>query len=84
MALEVILKVGTTGLSLLNDRIFEISAIRISDGNKVDTFQQDINPTLEFSKEATSYTKVKLSNLTNRPLFIDICDEFLEFIKDSV
>ena len=83
MTRQVILKVGTTGLNVANNRIFELAAIEIIDGKKGDTYHQYINPEQEFEEGATLCTKMKQNDLASYPTFDGIANDFQTFIEGA-
>ncbi|RTK92334.1 MAG: DNA polymerase III subunit epsilon [Rickettsiales bacterium] len=85
MIREIILDTETTGLSP-NDghRIVEIGALEMIDkvltGEK---FHFYINPQRDMPLEAYKIHGISNQFLQDKPLFKDIADKFLDFIKDS-
>lgn len=82
---EVILDTETTGLDTSEGhRIIEIGAVEME--NKVPTgrkYQQYINPQRQISQGAYRVHGISHDFLQDRPLFSEIADDFLDFIKDS-
>ncbi|MDR2781149.1 MAG: DNA polymerase III subunit epsilon [Holosporaceae bacterium] len=75
----------TTGLDPKNgDRIVDIACVELVNhvptGN---TYQVYVNPEREISQEATAITGITNEMLVGKPLFCEIADDFLDFIKDS-
>ena len=82
---EIILDTETTGLKIEDGhRIIEIAACEMENyvltGKKLHLY---INPEREIDKVASSIHGITNSDLINKPKFIDIYDEFLEFISDD-
>jgi len=82
---EIVLDTETTGLSPeTGDRIVEIGCVELIDrlptGN---VFHRYIDPQKLMPAEATQITGITDDMLKGMPLFGDICDEFMEFIRDS-
>ena len=75
----------TTGLNPANgDRIVDIACVElinhIQTGNVYQTY---INPKKLMDEEALRITGITNDFLMDKPLFEDIADEFLDFVKDS-
>ena len=73
----------TTGLYFeQGDRVVEIGAVEILGRNKTGKeYQTYINPEgREMSAKAAEITNIKDIQLTDKPLFKDIANEFIDFI----
>ena len=82
---EIILDTETTGLSIENGhRIIEIAACEMRDyvltGKKLHLY---INPERKIDIAASNIHGITNKDLIEKPKFIDIYEEFLEFIKDD-
>ncbi|MDR1334479.1 MAG: DNA polymerase III subunit epsilon [Holosporaceae bacterium] len=82
---EIVLDTETTGLDSENgDRIVDIACVELINhvptGN---TYQVYINPEREMPPEAIAITGITDEMLVGKPLFHEIADDFLNFIKDS-
>lgn len=73
--------VETTGLDPVNDRIIEIGIVKIDKDEKINTFSQLINPGFKISKEVRSLTGIRIKDLESAPLFGDVIDDLLGFVK---
>lgn len=82
---EIVLDTETTGLSYKSgDRIVEIACLELI--NHIPTencYQVYINPEREMGEESVQITGITTSFLMDKPLFKDIAQDFLNFIKDS-
>tara|TARA_B100001063_G_C16765190_1_gene558220 strand:+ start:563 stop:1273 length:711 start_codon:yes stop_codon:yes gene_type:complete len=82
---EVVLDTETTGLDFsTGDKIVEIGIIELD--NHVPTgkyFHHYLNPERESSLQALKVHRLTNEFLKNKPKFIDIADQFIEFIADS-
>lgn len=85
MIREIILDTETTGLDPKSGhKIIEIGAVEMV--NKVATgniFHQYINPEREVPYEAFQIHGISTDYLKDKPKFLDIADDFLEFITNS-
>lgn len=82
---QIALDTETTGLSTKNgDRVVEIGCVEII--NRCITgkfFHSYINPERKVGQQTTIITGIKDDLLVDKPIFKEIADDFLEFIKDS-
>jgi len=78
----IVLDFETTGLSPnMGDRAIEIGAVKLVDGEVVDTFQQLMNPGFRVSSFIESYTGITNNMLTHAPCCEEVMAEFAEFIQ---
>ena len=76
----------TTGLYFdQGDRVVEIGAVEIIGRNKTGKeFQTYINPEgREMSAKAAEITNINDNQLTDKPLFKDIADKFIDFVRGA-
>lgn len=76
----------TTGLYFdQGDRVVEIGAVEIIGRNKTGKeYQTYINPEgREMSAKAAEITNINDNQLTDKPLFKDIADEFIDFVRGA-
>ncbi|MGN7618486.1 MAG: DNA polymerase III subunit epsilon [Ehrlichia sp.] len=83
---EVVLDTETTGLDADGgDRIIEVGCVELIDRvftGKV--FHQYINPERDVPYYSTKIHGITIDMLKDKPKFLDVADEFLEFIDDSI
>lgn len=81
---EIILDLETTGLSLDKEKIVEIGAIELFDkiptGNQ---YQVYLNPGKLMTDEIVGIHGITNEFVADKPVFADVIDDFLDFIKDS-
>lgn len=80
----VVFDVETTGLSSENDRIIEIGAIKILDGNVVDQISGLYSTHIPISEVIQKLTGISEDMLEGKPTFEQHLPAFLDFIKGSV
>lgn len=82
---QIVLDTETTGLSWeKGNRVVEIGCIELVDRRPTGrSLQKYINPEREMEPGAMEVTGLTLDFLSDKPLFADIVDEFLEFIKGA-
>jgi len=82
---QVVLDTETTGLSTAEGhRIIEIGCLELQNRRLTGReFHCFINPEREIDEGAEQVHGINLSDLQGRPLFADIADEFLEFVRGS-
>ena len=82
---EIVLDTETTGLDVNNgDRIVEIGIVELE--NHVQTgacFHYYLNPERDSSSQALQIHGLTTEFLKDKPKFIDIADQFIDFISDS-
>ena len=74
----------TTGLDPKHDKIIEIGAIRIRDGEIAAKYETFVNPGREISEKITEITGIQNADLTDAPYIEQIIGEVIEFIGDDV
>jgi DNA polymerase III subunit epsilon len=82
---EIILDTETTGLDpLRGDRLVEIGCVEIFNRMPTgQTFHRHINPERDMPAEAFAVHGLSSEFLADKPLFIAVVEDFLEFIGDS-
>ncbi|MGY9025080.1 MAG: DNA polymerase III subunit epsilon [Candidatus Pelagibacterales bacterium] len=83
---EIILDTETTGIKFSEGhRVIEVAALEVVDylpTGKV--FHKYINPQRDVPLSSTDIHGITEKFLENKPLFIDIAEEFLEFIQNDI
>nr|WP_300004579.1 PolC-type DNA polymerase III [Tissierella sp.] len=80
----VVFDIETTGLSAINDSITEIGAIKVKDGEVIDTFSQLVNPERGIPEFITKLTGITDEMVADKPNIEKIIPSFHEFIDGSV
>jgi DNA polymerase-3 subunit epsilon len=82
---EIILDTETTGLDpLRGDRLVEIGCVEIFNRMPTgQTFHRHINPERDMPAEAFAVHGLSSAFLADKPLFVHVVEEFLEFIADA-
>ena len=82
---DIVLDTETTGLSMQEDRIIEIGAVkvRLEDRKVLSTFHTYINADRSSSPAALAVHGITDEFLRDKPRFEDIYQEFLGFVGDS-
>jgi len=80
----VVLDLETTGLSIYEDRIVEIGAVRFKNGRKIDEFHSLINPRKPISPYASKKHGIYNHNVLNAPTSRAIRKNFCHFIEGCV
>ncbi|MEZ8061180.1 MULTISPECIES: 3'-5' exonuclease [Vibrio] len=80
----IVLDFETTGLSPnMGDRAIEIGAVKLVNGEVVDTFQQLMNPGFRVSGFIEGYTGISNRMLITAASCSEVMDEFADFIQGS-
>ena len=74
----------TTGLSSRNDRIIEIGAVLMKNGQELDRFHSFVDPGMKLQKETVDLTGITDSMLRGAPKLEEVFPKFLEFVGDRV
>ena len=74
----------TTGISHITEKITEIGAIKIKNGEIIDTFETFVNPEKPIPEEVVNVTHITDDMVKDARTIDQIMPEFLEFIGDSV
>ncbi len=82
---QIVLDTETTGLETSDGhRIIEIGAIEIVNRQVTDRYyHQYLNPERDIDAGAEEVHGISLKSLQDKPKFHDVCEEFLNFIRDG-
>ncbi|HAU84569.1 MAG TPA: DNA polymerase III subunit epsilon [Lachnospiraceae bacterium] len=80
----VVFDLETTGVSVYNDDIIEISAVKVKGGEIIDTFSTLVNPDRPIPYAATRVNGITDDLVADAPYLKDVLADFLEFIGDNV
>ncbi len=72
----------TTGLDIANDKIIEISILKISPDGKEETYTRRINPQIPISEEASKITGITDEDVKDMPTFDDVGKEIYKFLEN--
>ena len=78
----IVFDIETTGLSSRNDKITEIGAVKIKDGEIVDNYSSLINPERDIPEKIIKMTGITDEMVKDKPTVETILPEFLKFIGD--
>ena len=80
----VVFDLETTGFSAIKDRIIEIGAVKVQNGEIVDSFSTFVNPKRPIPFEITQLTSITDEMVMDSPDIETILPQFLEFVGDAV
>lgn len=81
---SVVLDTETTGLNPKEDRIIEIGCVELMhDIQTGNIYQAYINPEMQVSQGAFAVAGISNEFLIDKPLFRDVADDFLDFIRND-
>ena len=81
---EIILDIETTGLEFKEGhRIIEIGCIELNKKEVGAKYHEYINPSKTLTEDNIKIHGITNEYLTDKPIFEEIADSFLEFIQDS-
>lgn len=75
----VVLDLEMTGLDAKRDKIIEIGAVRIKDGQTAETYQTFVNPGRRLGNEVKEITGIRDEELMDAPYIVDVMEDFLKF-----
>ncbi len=80
----VVFDLKTTGFSAVGDKIIEIGAVKIVEGEIVDSYNSFVNPKIPIPFEITKETGITDDMVLKYPVIDEILPEFLSFVEDAV
>ena len=80
----VVFDIETTGFSPIKNKIIEIGAVKIANGEIVDRFSEFINPEVPIPYRITKLTSITDDMVIDAPTREVIIPKFVEFCKDAV
>ena len=80
----IVFDIETTGFSSIRDRIIEIGAVKVVNGEIVDRFSTFVNPERPIPFEITNLTSITDQMVMEYPAIETILPQFLEFVGDGV
>ncbi|MDF2523911.1 MAG: polymerase alpha subunit, partial [Clostridiales bacterium] len=79
----VVFDLETTGLNSYKDRITEIGAVKILNGEIVDRFSSFVNPQIHIPEFITKLTGITDEMVREAPPIEEVLPQFLDFVKDA-
>ena len=73
----------TTGINITNDRIVEISILKVFPDGKEERYTKRVNPTIPIPPEVTKVHGISDADVANAPTFKELTKEIHTMIKDS-
>ena len=80
----VVFDIETTGFNSVNDRIIEIGAVRVVEGEIKETFSEFVNPERPIPYKITQLTTIKDDMVKDAGTIEEILPQFLKFCAGSV
>ncbi len=79
----IVFDVETTGLSATYDQIIELAAVKMKNGQVVDTFSELANPHRPLSEQIVKLTGITDEMLVDAPEIDDVLKRFYDFVGDG-
>lgn len=73
----------TTGINITNDRIVEISVLKVHPNGKEERHTWLVNPTIPIPPEVTKVHGISDADVADKPTFKELAKEIYNLIKDS-
>ena len=80
----VVFDIETTGFSSKNDKIIEIGAVKLKDGEIFDSFSTFVDPKVNIPYKITELTSITQNMVNGQPTIDEVLPKFMEFVGDSV
>jgi len=80
----VVFDLETTGFSPIKDKIIEIGAVKVENGQITDKFSTFVNPKVPIPFEITQLTSITDQMVLDAPTIEKALPDFLEFVGDAV
>lgn len=80
----VVIDIETTGFSPTYDSIIELGAIKIENGEIIDTFHSLIKPNTQVNSFISSLTGISNKMLESAPTIHEPLRQFIEFVSDEI
>ncbi len=80
----VVFDIETTGLSPRFNKIIEIGAVRVKNGEIVDTYSRFVNPEVPIPYSITRLTSINDSMVLEAPTIEQVLPEFLEYVGGAM
>ncbi|NBC16851.1 MAG: DEDD exonuclease domain-containing protein [Bacteroidetes bacterium] len=80
----VVVDTETTGTKAGEDRLIEVAAVRVVEGEVVDRFAQLINPERSVPRRITQLTGISTGMVFDQPPAAEVLPAFLDFLGDGV
>ncbi len=77
----VFIDLETTGIDVINDRIVEISALKVMPNGKQEIKTRRINPTIPIPAEATAVHGINNEDVKNEQTFKEIAKSLAQFME---
>ena len=80
----VIFDVETTGLSAIYDKVIELSAVKMQDGNVLERFDEFIDPGFPLSEQTTNLTSITTEMVQGSKTEEEVFQMFKDFCKGCI
>lgn len=80
----IVMDMEMTGLSPYKDKIIEIGAIKVIDGEVKEEFQTLINPNIKINEKITEITGISNDMVHDKPFIDEVLQEFISFMGERV
>ncbi len=79
----VVFDIETTGFSSIKDKIIEIGAVKVEQGEITERYSTFVNPKVPIPYKITQLTSITDEMVMDSPDILEILPEFLEFVGDA-
>jgi len=74
----------TTGLDVKKDRIFEIGLVTFENGNRIESWGELVDPTVELDEKVVETTGVTTAEVAGKPVFGEVTDGIEERVRGRI
>lgn len=80
----VVFDLETTGLNHRHDKIIEIGAVKVENGQITERFSRLVDPKMPLSSEIIALTGISNADVAGQPVIDEVLPEFLAFAEDAL
>ncbi len=83
-AIYTVFDIETTGLSVTNNKIIEIAAVKMQEGKEIDRYSTFVNPHVRIPYNIQQLTNITDEMVADAPDIEEVLPKFVEFAQDTI